>query len=152
MLRHNATLLSAIFLTFALFTPCAHAGDIQMLPPSAQSSTPTLVHPCTGLVAGSPSVLAWDGANPINCITGFYADPNGNIGIGTSNPTAALDVIAQPDKWYFGGIVVHGDQRLGGAGPSSPGILFSLSADPFDLAGGIGVAAAPGGFADSASR
>jgi hypothetical protein len=70
----------------------AQNSDIQMLPPSAEGSSPTNVIPCSGFVPFHPLLLGWDGQNPINCITGLYADPSGNLGVGNPNPQATLDV------------------------------------------------------------
>jgi hypothetical protein len=55
--------------------------DIQMLPPMALGAATTgtyASYPCT-TTKGNPLFLAWDGYNPINCVTGFTSDPRGNL-------------------------------------------------------------------------
>jgi hypothetical protein len=60
------SLISALFLGLVTQGTFA-ATDIQMLPP-------------TGCPNGSSSgILAWDGINPLGCVSGFSADSAGNI-------------------------------------------------------------------------
>jgi hypothetical protein len=91
----------SLLLTLAFVAPYAHAADIQMLPPSAQGSTPGAVIPCTALSPGNPSLPGWDGTNPINCITGVYSDPSGNV---TAKGTATVAGLANLN----GGIAISG--------------------------------------------
>jgi hypothetical protein len=64
--------------------------DIQMLPPLMG------IAPQQGVAETCPSgvsrILTWNGTNPIGCVPGFTVDSSGNVGIGTSTPTAMLDV------------------------------------------------------------
>src|ERR1700731_4084406 len=55
-----------------------------MLPPSGLGSTTTTILPCN-LTPGSPALLAWDGANPLNCISGITTDANGSLWLGSQN-------------------------------------------------------------------
>jgi hypothetical protein len=88
-------LIPAALALMIFVAPLAHANtaDIQMLPPSAMNSTATDIHPCTGLVAGSPSMLAWDGQNPINCVTGISA---------STDLTGFTTVAINPGRLTFG--------------------------------------------------
>jgi hypothetical protein len=93
-MRHG--LLEVVVLAIAIvaisFHPLHANSGIQMLPPTAQGSTPDNSVPCSGFVVGSPSLLGWDGTNPVNCITGVYASPSGSVGIGIPNPSEELEI------------------------------------------------------------
>ena len=111
-MRHIASrILLAAGILLSLSHGALAATDIQMLPPTAQGSTPTTITPCASLVSGSPSLLGWDGTNPINCITGIYVSPTGQLGIGTSSPGGLLDVEGS------GGVTLNaGNVAIGSSG------------------------------------
>ncbi len=75
--------LIAIACLFGLML-AAHAAQIQMLPPTDFNE-----EPCNGSTSG---ILQWDGSTSIKCVPKTVGLPNGNIGIGTTNPLAQLTV------------------------------------------------------------
>jgi len=88
-----------------------------MLPPlalGATTSSTTASNPCVA-TPGQPTILAWDGSNPINCITGFQSDPAGNIGIKSPLTTTATGTFSTPPEATLdvaGGIRIGTDQAL----------------------------------------
>lgn len=84
----------------------AQAQDIQMLPPVAQGSVNPPYTPCPQ-DSGNPSMLAWDGKNPINCVTGFYADPSGNLFTGGALQVGVIT--SSTNGWGTGNLTAIGE-------------------------------------------
>jgi hypothetical protein len=87
---------AALILPLAAASASALANGIQMLPPVTEATKANTIATTNSVPApcppgGSPSVLTWDGTNPISCATGVTVT-GGNVGIGTTGPVAPLDI------------------------------------------------------------
>jgi hypothetical protein len=87
---------AALILPLAAASASALANGIQMLPPVTEATKANTIATTNSVPApcppgGSPSVLTWDGTNPISCATGVTVT-GGNVGIGTTAPATLLDI------------------------------------------------------------
>lgn len=73
----------------------------------------------------------------------YIKNSNGNVGIGTSDPLAALDLSGDKDAWGFTGMRIK-SKDLGGA----PGIVFEGPTDVHPYSAAIGLSVTSGQFTD----
>ncbi|MGE4351976.1 MAG: hypothetical protein AB7E52_07300 [Bdellovibrionales bacterium] len=82
-------LICTVLFAFSFFySAAAYAEVIQMLPPVQHND---VSKPCAK--SGGNKVLSWDGETPIKCQSGVIINSNGQVGVGTVDPQAKLDVV-----------------------------------------------------------
>ena len=125
-------------------------GNIDLVAGSNITITPndadnTITISASGGGAGDGHSLDAADGNPVDVV---FVDNDGNVGVGTTTPTAKIDVRASSDNPIAvtglttneGGIGVSGAHLAGGAGRGVSGITFSDADEAFGVYGEVGSA------------